>query len=156
MEIKDALAKRDTPLGVLIHDQESGQNLKRIVGDVASLAQDVRAGKGTLGPLFTDDTLYRKAVEAAGSLGSLTPRRGRRRLPPDRPRLAHRGHADRPVAPRDARGCQPGQGHARPPHHRRELYEKLRALVVQIREAVEDAREHAPINQLVNMVGAVF
>jgi len=37
-----------------------------------------------------------------------------------------------------------------------ELYDQLHALIVQIREAVEDAREHAPVNQLVNLVGAVF
>jgi uncharacterized protein (UPF0147 family) len=156
MELKDALQKRETPLGVLIHDEDSGKNLKRIVGDVAALTRDVRDGKGTIGPLFTDDTLYKKAVEAADSVGSLTRGQGAVAYlltdPNSRTEIKQIVLSLRTTLA----DISQGKGTIGKLVADAELYEKLRALIVQIREAVEDAREHAPINQLVNMVGAVF
>ncbi len=156
MELRDALAKRDTPLGVIIHDEESGKNLKRIVGDVASLTKDVREGRGSLGPLFTDDTLYRKAVDAADSVSSLTKGQGAVAYlltdPNSRTDLRQIVQSLRT----SLADISQGKGTLGRLITDAELYEKLRALIVQIREAVEDAREHAPVNQLVNMVGAVF
>jgi phospholipid/cholesterol/gamma-HCH transport system substrate-binding protein len=38
---------------------------RRIVGDMQEVIADLRAGRGTIGKLFTDDALYRKAREIA-------------------------------------------------------------------------------------------
>ncbi|HAK97359.1 MAG TPA: hypothetical protein DCM87_20820 [Planctomycetes bacterium] len=155
-ELKDSLARRDTPLGVILHDEDAGKDLRRIVGDAAALARGVREGQGTLGRFFTDDTLYRTAVDAAGSVAAITKGDGAVAYlltdPASRVQIK-----DIVASLRGTLGdISQGKGTLGRLITDVEMYEQLRALIVQIREAVEDAREHAPVNQLVNMVGAVF
>ncbi len=155
-EIKDSLARRETPLGVLLHDEGAGKDLRGMVGDAAALARDVRAGRGTLGLLFNDEALYRTAVDAAGSVAAITQGDGAVAYlltdPASRIQIK-----DIVASLRGTLGdISQGKGTLGRLITDVELYDQLHALIVQIREAVEDAREHAPVNQLVNLVGAVF
>jgi phospholipid/cholesterol/gamma-HCH transport system substrate-binding protein len=50
------------------------QNVNDITRDVRALMADVRAGKGTIGKLFTDPALYDRANRAVGEFQSLTSR----------------------------------------------------------------------------------
>jgi phospholipid/cholesterol/gamma-HCH transport system substrate-binding protein len=48
-------------LGVLIYDQDAGNNIKVVAKNLRELSDKLRQGQGTLGRLFTDDSLYLQA-----------------------------------------------------------------------------------------------
>jgi len=66
------------PPGAVIPGTQKGnikqvvQNVDQITGDVRLLIADVRAGKGTLGKLFTDPSLYDRADASVRQFQSLT------------------------------------------------------------------------------------
>ncbi len=66
------------PPGAVVPGTQKGnikqvvQNVEQITGDVRLLIADVRAGKGTLGKLFTDPSLYDRADASVRQFQSLT------------------------------------------------------------------------------------
>ncbi|MGH9787929.1 MAG: MlaD family protein [Candidatus Acidiferrales bacterium] len=66
------------PPGAVVPGTQKGnikqvvQNVETITGDVRLLIADVRAGKGTLGKLFTDPSLYDRADASVRQFQSLT------------------------------------------------------------------------------------
>lgn len=76
----ESLAGEVIPSGGLIASAERGdikriiQNVDEITSDVRSLTGDLRAGKGTLGGLFTDRTIYNRANRIVAQIEGLTKR----------------------------------------------------------------------------------
>ncbi|MBI5382195.1 MAG: MCE family protein [Opitutae bacterium] len=52
-------------LGVLLYDQEAGNNIKVVAKNIRELTDKLNQGQGTLGKLFSDDSLY---LQAQGAL----------------------------------------------------------------------------------------
>jgi len=80
LEIDPGQAGELIPPGAVVPGTQKGnikqvvQNVEHITGDVRLLIADVRAGKGTLGKLFTDPALYDRADLAVKQFQSLTAR----------------------------------------------------------------------------------
>jgi phospholipid/cholesterol/gamma-HCH transport system substrate-binding protein len=155
-DLRDIVRRSETPLGVLLHDAEAGRDVKSTLSDVAALARDIRAGKGTVGRLFADDELYSKAVELAEGLGAISEGEGVLSYLLKDPDSRVQGRE----ALRNLRDLlvklNEGDGTVARLINKPDVYDQAHKLLVQIRESVEDAREQAPINQLVNLLGAVY
>ena len=156
LDIREALKRVDTPLGILLWDSQAGESVKNTLLDVASLTRDIREGRGTLGRIFVDRALYDKAIELAEGLGRVSKGDGLIAYLIDNAESRELGR-DFLVGLRDVLvNLNEGDGTIARLIKEPELYDHVQRLIVQIRESVEDAREQAPINQLVNMLGAVY
>ena len=154
--LKTAISRSDTPLGVLINDPETGGKLKRTVSDLAELTRQIREGKGTLGRIFADQTLYNEAVSTVKGLGRIAEGQGAVPWlisdPESREQTRHLLRNLRDITVK----LNEGDGTIARLINDPAVYDHAEKLLVQIREAVEDARENAPVNQLVNLLGAVY
>jgi len=154
--LRKSLTRTDTPLGVLLNDPEAGRSVRQALVDLSEIASQIRSGKGTVGRLLADEKLYDEAVRAAEGLSALV--QGEGLVPylikdPESRELGRRSlEALRDVALK----LNTGKGTIPRLLNEPDVYEHAEKLLVEIRESVEDAREAAPINQLVNLLGAVY
>lgn len=80
LEVDPGLAGDRIPAGGAVPGTQRGniktivENVDQITGDIRQLTADVRAGKGTLGKLFTDPQLFDRANRAVSEFQSLTQR----------------------------------------------------------------------------------
>jgi len=155
-DLKNTLRRSDTPLGVLLNDPEAGKNVRRTLSDLAEMARQIREGKGTLGRIFADETLYNEAVSTVKGLGRIAEGEGAVPWlisdPESREQTREFLRNLRDIAVK----LNEGDGTIARLINKPDVYDHAEKLLVQIREAVEDARENAPVNQLVNLLGAVY
>lgn len=60
--------KEGGTLAALLHDQELKNDVKGAMSDIQDITSDVRAGKGTIGRLFSDDTLIHDVEKLVSQL----------------------------------------------------------------------------------------
>jgi len=120
------LEKGEGPLGYLVSDQEARQKLDNIVTSLSDIGTDLRAGKSTLSRLISDEQMGDDVAQAVSSVAKF------------------------------AKGLVEGEGTLARLLNDPELYVEIKRLIGQTREAVEDAREAAPISTFSSIIfGAV-
>ncbi len=157
LDLRTALTSSDTLIGVLLNDADAGKDVKETLAILADKARDLNKGETTIGRLFSEDTLYTEAVDAFKSIGQIT--EGPGALPwliadPESVTVV-RDDIFVPLS-KLATSLNSEQSTIGRLIRNPDLYDKAYGLLVDLRESVEDARENAPINQLVNLLGAVY
>ena len=125
-ELTGELKKGEGTAGRLIYDKEMGDDVRAIAEKVRQIATNVADGKGTLGKLVTDESLFNKANSMVAALDKL------------------------------ATSMANGEGTLGKLMTDSELHEEALKLVKNLREAVEDAREQAPISSFGSIILSGF
>jgi phospholipid/cholesterol/gamma-HCH transport system substrate-binding protein len=120
------IAEGEGVIARLASDEEMGKKLSDIVTDIRDVAADLRGGKSTLARLFSDEEMGGQFSSAITSFNKF------------------------------AEGLSSGEGTIARLVNDPELYVEAKRLLSQAREAVEDAREAAPISAFTSVLfGAV-
>lgn len=148
------LQNTDTPLGVLLKDARAGLALKSILDDTAQLTALIRKGEGTVGKLITEDALYEKVSGFVDGLAQIVEGDGLAANLIKNPEWRDHGATILKSLRDTLVRVDRGESTLGKLLNKSDIHDDLKALLVQLRESVEDAREQAPINQLVNLLGA--
>ena len=65
----DSLNSKRGAVGMLINDPELGRKISQIASNLETVTAAIAEGKGSLGKLIADDTLYTRANDAVDRLG---------------------------------------------------------------------------------------
>lgn len=160
-KVSDGLLTTDGPLGVLLNDKEAARDLQGIMDNVDRLIADARMGKGMLGRVLQDEeiardfgtivtnlnTLLKNANDPnAGALGAITsdPEVGKDL----KATIANlRFVSDQLTQRKGLVGAMIND---------EDLAIRFRRILTQVSRAIEDAREAAPISNLVQVVLGAF
>jgi len=159
--VSDRLLLTDSPLGVLLNDPEAAIDLQGILNSVDQLIADARNGRGMVGKFLTDEslaqdfslivqnlnTLLQKANDPnAGALGAIT----------SDPEMAK--HLKETIANASLVSEQLTQrkGLLGALLNDEDLAIRFRRIMTQVSRAIEDAREAAPISNLIQVVLGTF
>jgi phospholipid/cholesterol/gamma-HCH transport system substrate-binding protein len=105
---------------------KTGEKFGKLASDLDGVTRDLKAGKGTLGKLMTDESLYRDAQALMGDARSLTS------------------------------NIQRGPGAVGRLINDPELYYEARRAIRNMNKAAEDVSEATPISTLATILGAVL
>jgi phospholipid/cholesterol/gamma-HCH transport system substrate-binding protein len=105
---------------------EAGDKFSRAASDVENLARDVRGGKGTLGKLVSDETLYRNAQGLVSELRGVSS------------------------------SLQSGSGTMGRLINDPEIYYEARRAIRNMNKTAEDVSEATPVSTLAIILGSVF
>ncbi len=118
--------KGEGTLGKLVNDDALYKDLRDASKGIAELTEKLNSGKGTAGKLINDPALYDELKSAAGSLAAVM------------------------------RKIDEGQGTLGKLVNDETLYAEATRFLKEAREAVEDAREQAPITAFSSVIFAAF
>ncbi len=125
--VSDRLEKGEGTLGKLLVDDTFHQDLSATVASLRTVADRLEKGQGTIGKLFAeDDTLYADLADAVASLKTI------------------------------AKKIEDGDGLIGKMVTDDSLYIELQELVGEVREAVDDFRETAPITTFTSVFFGAF
>ena len=141
--VEDARAGKGT-VGKLLTDD-------RLYDDVRAVVADVKSGKGTLGRLVEDDTVYRNLEEISRQLADVTGRLATGestlgRLLTDDGRLYEDARETAAAARDIAENVRSGRGTLGRLVQDPALYDDAKDTVQEVRQAVRDFREQAPVS----------
>ncbi|MBN1419124.1 MAG: MCE family protein [Planctomycetes bacterium] len=148
------------PIGILLNDQEAGQQVRETVANVREIVAGVRAGEGTIGKLFREtklhDLLADALVDARAAIREL--REGEGLLPALLSDPAIRERFVRIVTNVDeiTHKVNQGDGTVAQLINNSEAWDEITRILFLVRESVEDVREQAPINTFTNVLFSVF
>jgi phospholipid/cholesterol/gamma-HCH transport system substrate-binding protein len=155
------LTSLDSPLGVLLNDKDAAMNVQAILANVDTLIADAEKGRGIVGKLLRDDDLAARFGNVVGNLDQLlanltNPDAGLFGALTSDPAtasdvkvlLANLRHvSDQLAARRGLLGMLIND---------EDLGTRFRRIMVQVSRALEDAREAAPIANLIQVVLGAF
>ncbi len=157
LNLNKDLNDQDTPIGILLNDREAGKNLKNTIADLAGILEKTKNGEGSLGKLLVDEKLYTSFVELVETLNSeLVDGKGLLPYLLTDPESRKEGEEILTSLREIVVKINEGDSTLAQLVNKPDLYRQLDKLLIQLRESVEDAREQAPVNNLVNMLGAMF
>ena len=112
--------------GMLVADATARKNVTETLDNVRALTHDVRAGQGTLGKLVTDDTLYNNVNSVAKD------------------------------ARETAQKINSGNGTIAKLINDPELYNRVKKLLSRAIDAIENARDSAPVSAIAGLILGPF
>jgi len=112
--------------GMLVSDAEARKNLGDALASVQAVLAEAKEGKGTVGRLLSDDELYRNLANVAEHLNSAAER------------------------------LDKGSGTVAKLINDPTLYDMVKKVLAKAVEAIENARDSAPVSAILSAIGAPF
>jgi phospholipid/cholesterol/gamma-HCH transport system substrate-binding protein len=125
-EVTGGLARGEGTAGRLLKDDTLYANLNQTFADAGAVVASVRNGEGTIGRLVKEETLYANVNATFADVAAITA------------------------------GLRNGEGSLGKLLRRDDLYDELARAIQQIRGAVQDAREAAPVTTFTAALFAIF
>lgn len=126
-DMTDKIGRGEGTIGKLMQDDAIYADLKNVMGGLKQFSQRITDGQGTLGKLMSsDDTLYKDMATSMASVKEIT------------------GRIER------------GEGLIGKLTKDPELYDELKASLVQVRAAVDDFRETTPVVSFATLLFGAF
>ena len=121
-----AAREEESIVRMLFFDKEAKDELRDVVTDLREISRSAREGPGTLSMVLNDEDFSRRVKDIVDAASEILVKINR------------------------------GEGTLGQLVNNREVWDELRRILVQAREALEDLREQAPIRTFVNAIFATF
>ncbi len=160
-QVTERLNKGEGTLGRLMTEDQLYNDLEETVAGLRRMSQEIEAGRGTLGRLITDEALYDNLAATAGNLRTISDRLeqgqgtlGKLMAEDD---TLYDDLRDTMASLREiATRLEAGEGTLGRLMSDDELYEEAKLLLNDIRAAVDDFRETAPLTSFSSIFFGAF